>query len=340
MAPSDRTRTGFLLGLIVLFGVLSYMLVAPFLYYLIGAVVLVYIAYPLYTRIAAQVGNESVAAVLALTVLLLVAVVPSIVLTERVITQGQEALVAVGTSSTEYIDTAALEATILEFTGEEVDIEQGIRDAFLEGGRLISGELPGIISTVLEAFIGVFIMAVTMFYLFKRGDVAVQRVRDLVPLPEEQEDTLITELDTMSEAILIGHLLTALLQGILVGAGLWLVGIPDVFFWTFVMVLLGIIPLVGNFLVWAPAGLYLILLQDQVLVGAALLVYGGLVATVGDNLIRARVVGSRGRIHPLVVMVGVIGGLSMFGVLGVVLGPLVLGFFLALLRVYRDDFLG
>ncbi|MDY6761729.1 MAG: AI-2E family transporter [Candidatus Nanohaloarchaea archaeon] len=339
MAVSDDDRQLYLVGgLIAAFAVLSYLLVAPFLYYLIGGIVLVYITYPLYRQVAARVGTETGAAVLTILVLLLVAVVPTIFTAQKAILQGQGALAAVGTSTTELVDTSSLEATILEMTGKDVNIEAAVQDAFIDAGRMISGELPGLLSTVFGLAVGLFVMVITMFYLFRQGPAIVDGVRAVIPLQEDREDHLVAELDRMSEAVLLGHLVTAVIQGVLAGIGLWLTGVPDVFFWTFVMVLLGIIPLVGNFLVWGPAAVYLAVLENSLVAGIALAVYGLLIVTVVDNLVRARVVGQRGRIHPLLVIVGVLGGLQMFGVLGVVLGPLVLGFFVSLLRVYRDDF--
>ncbi|MFB6294707.1 MAG: AI-2E family transporter [Candidatus Nanohaloarchaea archaeon] len=337
MSGDDRQL--YLIGaLIAAFAVLSYLLIAPFLYYIIGGILLVYIAYPLYQRIADQVGTATGAAVLTILLLLLVAVVPTIFTAQKAIVQGQGALAAVGTSTTELIDTSELEAAILEWTGEEVNLEAAVRDAFVDAGRLLSGELPGIISTVFGLVVGLFVMVITMFYLFRQGPEILQGAREVVPLAEEREQHLVDELDRMSQAVLLGHLVTAVIQGVLAGIGLWLTGVPDVFFWTFVMVLLGIIPLLGNFLVWGPAAVWLVVLEGNVVAGVALLVYGVFIVTVVDNVVRARVVGQRGRIHPLLVIVGVLGGLPMFGVLGVVLGPLVLGFFMSLLRVFRDDF--
>ncbi|MFB6265815.1 MAG: AI-2E family transporter, partial [Candidatus Nanohaloarchaea archaeon] len=210
---------------------------------------------------------------------------------------------------------------------------------FVEAGNLFSARLPGIISTALDAMVGLFVTAFTMYYLFKDGDTMLESVKGMVPLEEDREDHLVEEIDRMSKAILYGHVLVSVVQGIIAGIGLWIFGIPDVIFWTFVMIVLGLIPLIGNFLVWGPAGLYLIFIRSEPLMGAGLLLYSTVILSFTDNIVRAKVVGERGNIHPLVVMVGVIGGIPMFGLLGVVLGPLVLGFFTSLLRVYREDFL-
>lgn len=328
----------FLLGLIAVFAVLSVQLIMPYIFYILAAIILVYIAHPAYTYLEEELGHAGIASALTLIMLLVVLVVPTIILTDMVIQEGQNALTTVGTRAGDYINTTTVEELYTEVTGEPLDVDTSIRSAFMEAGTILSGGIPGIIQTVLDAMIGVFIMAVTMYYLFKDGDDLFMAVRHMTPLRTEQKDRLVEELDQMSEAILLGHLLTSTVQGIVAGIGLWAVGIDNVVFWTFVMIVLGLIPIIGNFLVWFPAGLYLIFVQDMAVPGLALLLYCGTLLPALDNLIRIKVVERRSTIHPLLVMIGVIGGIPMFGLLGVVLGPLVLGFFASLVTVYREDF--
>ncbi len=339
MTPDRRDTEAYLvIGLIGLLAVLAYFVLSPFLYYLLGAVVLAYITYPLYERIHEAVGNDSVSALLAILILLLVAVVPTLFMAEQVLSQGRAALVGVGTSTPAYIDTADLEAQILELTGESVDIDAAIRNAFVEAGQIVSGEIPNVISTLLDALIGLSVMAMTLYYLFKEGPTVVAEGGKLIPLSGARKEKLLADLESMSDAVLRGHLFTAAVQGVLAGIGLWAVGIPNAIFWTFVMIILGLIPLIGSFLVWGPAGIYLAVLKGEPIAGVALLIYGGILMSVVDNVVRAGVVGKRGRIHPLLVILGVIGGIAVFGLLGIILGPLVLGFLVVLLELYQKDF--
>ncbi len=328
----------FLLGLIGIFGILSFLLISPFMFYVLAAIVLVYIADPLHDRVEAVAGNANLAAGLSLLLMLVALVVPTLVLTDMVMQEGENALATVGDRAGDYINTTRAEALYLEVTGDELDVDASIRSAFGQAGTMLSDGIPGLIQTVFDALIGIFVLAVTMFYLFRDGDDLLAAVRHMTPLKPAQKDRLLTELDQMSEAILLGHLLTSTVQAGIAGVGLWLVGIENVVFWTFVMVVLGLIPLIGNFVVWFPAGLFLVFIQNRPVAGIALLAYCGVTLTAADNLVRMKVVSGRSTIHPLLVMIGVIGGLPMFGLLGVVLGPLVLGFFASLLTVYREEF--
>ncbi|MFB6265645.1 MAG: AI-2E family transporter, partial [Candidatus Nanohaloarchaea archaeon] len=238
----DRMNHYFFFGLIGVFGILSYLLVAPYLYYMIGAAVLVYVTYPLYRKLEKHIGNEMVASLLAILVLTVLAVLPTIYLADQVVLQGRQALKGVGTEVFDHLDTSAIENTVRRVTGFEVDLDRVVRDAFVRAGNMLSARLPGIITTAFDAMVGMFVMALTMYYLFKEGPKILDELKEIVPLSSEREDTLITELDRMSKAVLYGHVLVSVIQGVIAGIGLWIFGIPNVVFWTFIMIVLGLIP--------------------------------------------------------------------------------------------------
>ncbi len=336
----DDFQLYFLLALIGTFAVLSFVVFLPYLLYIIGGIILVYISYPLYKRIQLTLHNKSVAAAICIVILLLATVIPMLFLVWTTVLQAQVLLTQVGTELPQFIDTTALEVQIQQITGQPVDIDEVIRSTAVDIANSLSTELPGLIQTAADVIIGIVLMGFTMYYLFKDGDHLIHSVTHLLPLRATHKETLLAEADRMAEAILVGHLLTAAIQGIIAGIGLLIVGIPNVIFWTFVMILLGLVPIIGSFVVWGPAGAYLIFVKADPLAGAALLLYGATVVSFTDNIVRAKFVESRANIHPLVVLIGVIGAIPVFGLLGVVLGPLILGFFIALLRVYSTDFWG
>lgn len=334
----DDFQLYFLLALIGVFAFLSYLIFRPYLFYILGGIILVYINYPLYQRISRLIRNESAGAIIAIIILLVATVIPTIFLVSTTATQAQALFTQAGEQLPEYFDTDTIEMQIMQITGQPVDIEGTIRDAAYDAADQLSGHLPNILQAALDVVIGLLLMGFTMYYLFKDGRSLLDAITDLTPLRETHKERLLIEADRMAEAILIGHLLTAAVQGIVAGIGLAIVGIPNVIFWTFMMILLGLIPIIGSFAVWGPAGLYLIFIQSDPVSGVLLLLYGMSVVGFTDNVVRAKFVERRTSIHPLTVLIGVIGGIPIFGLLGVVLGPLVLGFFVALLRVYANDF--
>lgn len=333
----DDFQLYFLLVLIGTFALLSFAVFYPYLFYIIGGIILVYINYPLYGRIKRFLGNESLAAALSIVVLILLTVIPTFFLVSSTVAEGQQLIEQIGEELPEHINVAFVEAYVQQLTGQEIDLREMIEQLANDVGDFFSASLPGLIKTVADAVIGTMIMGFTMYYLFKDGRELVDSVMHVVPLEERYKHDLLREVDNMAEGILIGHLLTSTVQGIIAGIGLWITGIPNVIFWTFTMILLGLVPVIGNVLVWAPAGIYLIITGDT-LAGIGLLLYGTIVVGMTDNIVRAKFVESRANIHPLLVLIGAIGGIPLFGLLGVVLGPLVLGVFVALLRFYTQDF--
>lgn len=335
----ERIEIYFLGGLIALFSIISYFVLSPFLYYILSGILLAYIFYPVYERVLDLLGNRVLSSALTFVLVLLLVMVPSLYMTGEVIRESQQALSSVGEGAVAYLDIQAVEDLVLEFTGEAVDIETVLKDAFLEAGQLFTRRFPGIITTILDAMIGLFITSITLYYLFKDGRKFKSGVLSLTPLDPETKDHLVKEVRRMSGALIGGHLLSAVAQGILTGLGLWAVGISNVVFWTFLAIILSVIPIIGAFLIWAPAGLYLIFISGDIVAGVGLLLHGAVIIGLADQLVRAKFVGSKGSIHPLIVTVGVIGGIPLFGVLGVFLGPLALGFLTVLLDVYREDIL-
>jgi len=126
-------------------------------------------------------------------------------------------------------------------------------------------------------------------------------------------------------------------SGLVAGIGLLLSGVPNVAFWTFMMMVLGLIPLVGTALIWAPAALHL-LISGQFVLGAALILYGVVVVGSVDNFLRPFLVDESADLHPIFIIFGVIGGIGIFGPIGIFVGPVMFGTAKSLIQVYIENF--
>lgn len=160
----------FFLVILVFFGIISFLLIVPYLYYIIGGILLVYISYPLYEKINEITGLETLSSILVIILLIIVAVTPTIYLTQEVISQGNQVLESIGTGTVTLIDADFIENIIYQITGEIINIDSIIEDAFSQAGSIFSSELPVILFTVIDIAVGLFITAVTMYYLFKDGE--------------------------------------------------------------------------------------------------------------------------------------------------------------------------
>jgi predicted PurR-regulated permease PerM len=174
-----------------------------------------------------------------------------------------------------------------------------------------------------------------MFYLFRDGDAIRRAAFDMFPLERAQTRDVFARTKEVVGATVYGVIVIALIQGTLGAFIFWVLGLPSPLLWGVVMFFLSMIPMAGAFLVWVPAALFLALSGAWGRAGI-LAAWGVLVVGSIDNLLSPRLVGQRTRLHELLVFFSVLGGLEVFGVLGVVLGPVVVAVTLAVIEMVRQ----
>ncbi len=190
---------------------------------------------------------------------------------------------------------------------------------------------------IAHFFFWIFVMFFALFYFLADGIRAINYLTRLSPLRDEHDQMLMKKFVSISRATIKGTILVGIVQGILGGLSFWIAGIPSPFIWGMIMVFFSVIPLVGSGIVWFPAGIIL-LLSGNVWQGFFVLGVGiGIVSTV-DNILRPRLVGRDTHMHPLLVFFATLGGLSLFGLLGFIIGPIIVALFLALAEIYTKEF--
>jgi len=322
---------GFLLALIAVLGVVSLLIVLPYLQYVLLALLLAYVLYPVHSRLADRVGGTASAASM-LALVTLAALLPFVVIL-RVI--AADAVAYAEALQTGGIEFATIESAIVEWTGVRVDLASSLGGSGEQiGGALVdaAGNVFGLLAHVL---VGLGLTVFLLYYLLKDGDQLVDWLQDITPLPQRVQDDLYAEIDAVTWAVLAGHVFIAIVQGVVAGIGLFVAGVPSAIFWTAVMVVLALLPVIGAFMVWGPAALWLAATGD-VAAAVALAIYGTIVVGVTDDYLRPIVVNRRTDVSPAVIILGVIGGLSVFGFIGLFVGPIVLGILKASLVVFDD----
>ena len=188
-------------------------------------------------------------------------------------------------------------------------------------------------NTVTVAYYLVVII-VGCFFLLRDGSLIIDYLKDIIPLPEDERDAFFQRAKEVLQAVVYGVIVTAFIQGILGGAGWWYAGLDSPVFFGFLMVFLAMIPFVGTALLWVPAAGYL-LFAGRVGDGVFLILWGIFAVSMADNFIRPLFISGGGKVHLLIVFIGVVGGLASWGFLGLFMGPLVLSLFAFLLESYR-----
>jgi predicted PurR-regulated permease PerM len=179
-----------------------------------------------------------------------------------------------------------------------------------------------------------FFVLFTMYYLFRDGDEIVRRLPSALPLSIEQGEAIIARIKEVVSASVYGVVTIAALQGLLGGIAFWVLGIPSPILWAVLMTFLCMIPLAGSFLVWLPLAIYL-MATGHWTKAVLLILWGALVVSTIDNFLRPKLLRNQTRLHELFVFFSVLGGISVFGLLGIVLGPVVLAITIGLLQTFR-----
>ncbi|WP_290814434.1 AI-2E family transporter [Halovivax sp.] len=335
-------RTGFFALIVVALGAVGFLIVAPFLQFVLAAALLAFLLYPLHERLAPRFGPRVSAG--ALTAFAFVAaIVPIVVFSLVILSTAIEYL--------ERVEGADVEAVIDSVRGVLVhdlgvdptavdELEAVVADeleaVFATAAETVLGEIVGLVNTMIHTSFGLMLLVFLLYYFLLDGDRFVEWARQITPLTGDVQDELFEEIRVVTWAVLGSHMLVAVVEGVLGGIGLYVVGISNVAFWTVVMIVVSILPVIGVWLVWAPAVGYLLATGD-VLGAAFLLAYGVAVLSVVDNYLRAIAVDRGSGLHPAVVLVGVLGGIYLLGVLGLFLGPILLAVFKASLTVFSRN---
>lgn len=223
----------------------------------------------------------------------------------------------------------------LEVTGDI--LRQGITEMGRFVGLFLYEQASAIASNALEFLVNFFLMLLVVFFLLIDGDRLVGFLVDLSPLPREQDEKLIRKFKDMAGAILIGNGVCGVLQGLAGGLVFAAVGLESAFLWGAVMAILAFLPIIGIGAVFVPATVYLFL-KGRIAAGLGLFALYALLSGGVEYLFKPKLVGNRVQMHTLLVFLSMIGGLRLFGILGIVYGPLVATAFLTLTDIYHTSY--
>ena len=341
---SDERLTGRSLALLAFFGIaawLCWLMLRPFVGVLLWAIVLVVVFYPAHRRLVVLAGSPGRAAALS-TLLVIVTILLPVVLVSYAV--GRELRGAVENFQGgvgRVLDIPAIQP-VLGWLDEYVDVDVDawrssdyVAEHLQAWSAAIAGPTLVFVGGIVNALVQMVLVVFTMFYFFRDAEPLRRAMYDIVPLEYQQSHDILLRTRDVIGATIYGVLAISAIQGTLGFLIFWILGLPSPLLWGVVMFLLSMIPMAGAFLVWVPAALYLLLTGSYV--KALLLVAWGVVVISSiDNFLSPRLVGRRARLHELLIFFSVLGGLQVFGVLGLVLGPVLAAITLALIEVVRQ----
>ena len=330
----ERFRKAFLIFLVVAVTLAFAKVLESFLMTILMAAIVAGLAHPLYTRILRVFGGRKALASAATVVLAIVLVIGPLVAVFSVVV-GQA--IRITTEIGPVVQRLINEPTYLD---QQLERIPGIhrlepyREQILTkagevvntlGGYLVSSLSSGTQST-LGFILDVFLLLYTMFFLLIDGPSMLKGILNHLPLHDDEKEQMVDRFMAVTRAAVRGTVIIGIVQGGLAGIAFRVVGIPDALFWTVVMVVMSIVPVIGGALIWVPACVVLIA-TGKVWAGILLAAFCGLVVGSIDNLLRPWLVGREAKLHDLTILFSTLGGLAAFGPTGFIIGPVLAGLF-------------
>jgi predicted PurR-regulated permease PerM len=337
--PDDRPGTPwkqitlFLLTLGVL--ILCALLLRPFFSAIVLAIVLAVITQRPYDWLASKIKNRSLCAAVALIVIVLAVIIPTFFLAQDL---GVQALATIHSfrngahqeKITSFIaNRPALASRIEDFTSS-IDLNNAARST----AAYLGGNLAGFLGNSVRIITQLVVMLFLLFFLLRDRALALASLRPLLPLHEYETTELLTRVGDTILATALGRLTIAAIQGVLGGLAFWVLGVPGVILWAFTLSACAMIPGFGAFLVWGPVAIYLGLTGHWGK-AALLAIWGAFIVSTIDNILYPILVGSHLRAHTATILLSILGGIAVFGPIGIVLGPVLFTLATTLLDIWH-----
>lgn len=341
-------RTAFVLLLVLAISALFIAVTWPFLKPLILGAMLAGLCRPLYAWVTRLLrGRRSAAAGLTLLILFLLVAGPISAFVGVVVNQAlavsEQAIPWVqyhfGSASTFNAHDWLVQRfpALASYVPDQAQIMQNVGNVAKSAGGFFVAGVSRMTAGTAAFVLDLFVMLYAMFFFLRDGRAILEKIFYYTPLHHHDEELVLQRLTSVTRATIKGTLVIGVIQGALAGFGFWVAGIDGAAFWGTIMAILSIVPGIGAALVWVPGVAYLYL-TGQAMAATLLLAWCAAVVGTVDNILRPKLVGKDAKMPDLLILVGTLGGLFLFGPIGFIVGPIVCGLFLTVWDIYGTTF--
>lgn len=309
---------------------------------LFWASVLAIIFHPVHQRLREKMGDrDSWSALLTVLLIVLLVIVPLFLIGIAVTKEAAELYERVASGEIDLQEPVRAVERMLpivtdylnRFGVESTKIQQGLSTAAVAVSQFLAAQAVVIGQNALRFSILFFVMLYLLFFFLRDGEKLTATIIRALPMGEGREAHLLARFAKVSRATIKGTLVVGLIQGILGGLLFWVVGIEAAIFWGVIMTLLSLFPAIGSVLVWGPAAIIL-LFTGELIRGIIVLVVGTLIIGLVDNMLRPILVGHETKMPDYLVLISTLGGLTVFGISGFVIGPIIAALFLSVWAMF------
>ncbi len=321
--------------LFIVLAVLAAIILKSFVSPILTAIVVSYVTYPVYKWLNGKINRKTVSAILTIAMILLLITIPAIFAVNAL---SKEIFVGY-LMVKKYLVTGAEVAKcgsnavcgILNALGfSEPTFVTFVSDSLGKATATIFTSLTSYLVSLPKIIVNGFISLFLTYYLLKDGNKLASYVKSVLPIKPSNQDFLVKRFNDVTFAVVYGNIIVALVQGVLTSLGFFILGVPSPLVWGIVTVFTSLIPFLGAYVVWLPAAIMMIANGNNVgdggmvMRGFLLIAYGFFLISSVDNILKPKLIGNRANLHPALVLLGVIGGIATFGVIGIIIGPVVI----------------
>lgn len=313
----------FFIGAFLVLAYLTFLLIKPFFSPIVLSLFLVYLFHPVHIRLKKRLNNDLLSAAIITIGVMLITVIPLFILVNLLV---KEAFIIYAT-----VNIDSITAYLSQISNSQL---AAYLPAMLEKAvAFVTNAITNFIITVPEKVVGIFIVILGLFFGLKDGDRLIEKIELFMPVKRNYRERIIKRFRETMDAVVYGSILIGILEGVIATIGFYIFGVPTPLLWGFVTAVFALLPFVGPMAVWLPLTLYLYFTGHQTS-AIGLAVFSIILLTLLlENLLKHYVIARKGKIHPLISLLGVIGGIGLFGMTGIVLGPFLLTLFILIVEL-------
>jgi predicted PurR-regulated permease PerM len=342
--------TAFFFALLILILYGAFLILTPFLTAITWAVILAILVYPLYAWLLQRLrGRANLAAIIVIVVITLIVIAPGVELV-RFLADETVSLVQ---SVRSLLDEEGKQEWLAKPWVQQVlswwnmlslglvDFKINWKELLVQGAQssstVLVTQVKGIAQNVLAFTVNFIVALFALFFFLRDGADFLNRLQRLLPMDREHQERLLTNIVDAVTAVVHGSLVVAMVQGLLAGLAYWILGVPFAALWGVVTAFAALLPVGGTMMVTVPAAIYLFL-QGETVRGIIMLVWALGVVGMVDNILKPLLIGNRLGVPVLFLFFGILGGLALFGAVGIILGPALFALLRALLDLYLEEY--
>jgi len=311
MKPNLKHSNYFFIALFLIIAVLAFFIIKELIFAALYSIVLAFFFYPLYDKINSLIKIKWISALIVMIIIIFIVTIPLVFVSNSLIKE----------SLGFYSSVTKWQLELAPF------LREGLQNIMLSFSNTASDFLFNLPARLLSIFVSLFLL----FYLFVDGKNLVNNFREILPLDSKKKDLFFNEFRQVSHGVVYGLILTGIIVGILSGIGFYLFHVKSPILLAFVVMIFVILPVLGSFLVWGPIAL-LKLMEGDTFNGFGLIIYGVIVLSLVELILNQKLISKKAKIHPILTILGVVGGLKFFGFIGIIFGPFLLALFVTMLK--------